>query len=90
MNRTLVFAPLGKRKVPPLRFAPVGMTELLREGIAEADREEFIEGEEMDARIGCLGPDACPVKGPTLVAKNATRMGHRPTPKQKPRFHPGL
>jgi hypothetical protein len=27
------------------------MTELLREGIAQADREEFIEEEEMDARI---------------------------------------
>jgi hypothetical protein len=34
------------------------MTELLREGIAQADREEFIEEEEMDARVGCLGPDA--------------------------------
>jgi hypothetical protein len=40
-----------KHKVPPLRFAPVGMTEYLREGIAQADREEFIEEEEMDARI---------------------------------------
>ena len=40
-----------KHKVPPLRFAPVGTTELLREGIAQADREEFIEEEEMDARI---------------------------------------
>jgi hypothetical protein len=40
-----------KHKVPPLRFAPVGMTELLREGIARADREEFIEEEGMDARI---------------------------------------
>ena len=29
----------------------VGMTELLREGIAQADREEFIEEEEMEARI---------------------------------------
>lgn len=38
-------------QVPPLRFAPVGMTELLREGIAQAGREEFIEEEEMDARI---------------------------------------
>ena len=28
-----------KHKVPPLRFASVGMTELLPEGIAEADRE---------------------------------------------------
>jgi hypothetical protein len=27
------------------------MTELLREGIAQADREEFIEEEEMDAHI---------------------------------------
>jgi predicted transcriptional regulator len=27
------------------------MTELLREGMAQADREEFIEEEEMDARI---------------------------------------
>jgi hypothetical protein len=27
------------------------MTELLLEGIAQADREEFIEEEEMDARI---------------------------------------
>jgi hypothetical protein len=51
LNRTLVFAPLRKHKVPPLRFAPVGMTELLREGIAQADREEFIEEEEMDARM---------------------------------------
>ena len=45
------FRAAGKHKVPPLRFAPVGMTELLREGIAQADREEFIEEEEMDARI---------------------------------------
>ena len=30
------------------------MTELLREGIAQADREEFIEEEEMDARIARL------------------------------------
>ena len=44
-------AAVRKHKVPPLRFAPVGMTELLREGIAQADREEFIEEEEMDARI---------------------------------------
>jgi len=27
------------------------MTELLRESIAQADRKEFIEEEEMDARI---------------------------------------
>jgi hypothetical protein len=27
------------------------MTEVLREGIAQADREEFIEEEEMDAGI---------------------------------------
>jgi hypothetical protein len=44
-------AAVRKHKVPPLRFAPVGMTELLREGIAQADREEFIEEEEMDVRI---------------------------------------
>jgi hypothetical protein len=45
------FRAAAKHKVPPLRFASVGMTELLREGIAQADREEFIEEEEMDARI---------------------------------------
>ena len=28
----LVLAPMRKHKVPRLRFAPVGMTELLREG----------------------------------------------------------
>ena len=44
-------AAVRKHKVPPLRFAPVGMTELLREGIAQGDREEFIEEEEMDVRI---------------------------------------
>jgi hypothetical protein len=44
-------AAVRKHKVPPLRFAPVGMTELLREGIAQADWEEVIEEEEMDARI---------------------------------------
>jgi hypothetical protein len=44
-------AAVRKHKVPPLRFAPVGMTELLREGVAQADREEFIEEEEVDARI---------------------------------------
>ena len=77
LNRTPVFAPLRRHKVPPLRFAPVGMTELLWEGIAQAEREEFIEEEEMDARMsGCLASDAYPVRGPTLVAKNATRMGH--------------
>ena len=32
----------------------------------------------MRASSGCLGHGACPVKGPTLVAKNATRMGHPP------------
>jgi hypothetical protein len=41
----------AKTSVPPLRFASVGMTELLRKGIAQADWEEFIEEEEMDARI---------------------------------------
>jgi len=30
LERTLVFAPLRKHKVPPLRFAAVGMTELGR------------------------------------------------------------
>jgi hypothetical protein len=30
----------------------------------------------MRASSGCLTPDAYPVRGPTLVAKNATRMGH--------------
>ncbi len=74
-------AGVRKHKVPPLRFAPVGMTELLllrwddtvnrfvsvgvtelplgfgrddrvvAGGIAQADRGEFIEEEEMDARI---------------------------------------
>ena len=39
-----------KHKVPPLRFAPVGMTDLLREGIAQADREEFIEEEAEKSR----------------------------------------
>jgi hypothetical protein len=48
------FRATGKHKVPPLCFAPVGMTELLREGIAQADREEFIEEEEMD--VGCPAP----------------------------------
>ena len=33
----LVFAPVRKHKVPPLRFASVGMTELLREGVAQAE-----------------------------------------------------
>ena len=37
LNRMLVFAPVRKHKVPPLRFASVGMTELLREGIAQAE-----------------------------------------------------
>ncbi len=32
----------------------------------------------MRASSGCLTPDACPVEGPTLVAKDATRMGHPP------------
>jgi len=48
---TLGFVSVRRHKVPPLRFAPVGMTELLREGIAQADGEEFIEEEEMEARI---------------------------------------
>jgi hypothetical protein len=47
----LAFAPLRKHKAPPLRFTPVGMAELFREGIAQAEREEFIEEQEMDARI---------------------------------------
>jgi len=51
LERDARFRAAGKHKVPPLRFAPVGMTELLWEGIAQADREEFIEEEEMDARI---------------------------------------
>jgi len=72
------FRAAGKHKVPPRRFAPVGMTELLREGIAQAGREEFIGGEEYGcvASSGCITADGYPVKGPTLVAKNATRMGH--------------
>ena len=45
------FRAAGKHKVPPLRFAPVGMTELLREGVAQAEREEIVEEEEVDARI---------------------------------------
>jgi hypothetical protein len=36
------------------------VTELLSEGIARADREEFIEEEEMDVRIECM------VAGPPL------------------------
>ena len=32
----------------------------------------------MRASSGCLTLDAYPVKGPTLVAKNVTRMGHPP------------
>ena len=51
LNGVRAFAPLRKHKVPPLRFGPVGMAELLREGIAQADREGFIEKEEMDARV---------------------------------------
>ena len=61
LNRMIVFAEVRKHKVPPLRFASVGMTELLvcsvrvtellREGIVQADWEEFVEEEGMDARI---------------------------------------
>ena len=53
-----------------LLLTPVGMTELLREGIAQAEREEFSGGGEMDAsRRG----DA---ELPTSRAKNAREMGH--------------
>jgi hypothetical protein len=51
----------------------------VREGIAQADREEFIEEEEMDVGIERMLRPACVSgQGPTLVAKNATRMGHPP------------
>jgi hypothetical protein len=58
------------------------MTELLREGIAQAEREGFIE--EVDA----LTPDACPVDGDReasqtrdyCVAKYATHRAARPDP----------
>ena len=49
----------------------------VREGIAQADREEFIEEEEMDVGIERMLRPACVSgQGPTLVAKNANRMGH--------------
>ncbi len=66
--------PAAKHEVPPLCFAPVGMTELLREGMAQADRKEFKRW--MRTSSGWLGRDVCPVKGPPPVAKNATRVGH--------------
>src|SRR5579872_2256759 len=82
LNGVRAFAPLRKHKVPPLRFGPVGMAELLREGIARAEREGFIE--EVDA----LTPDACPVDGDReasqtrdyCVAKYATHRAARPDP----------
>jgi len=75
----LVFVALRKHKVPPLRFAPVGMTELWREGMAQAEREEFSGGGEMDASRRA---DA---ELPTSRAQNAREMGHAaPAPCKKP------
>src|SRR5579872_871116 len=71
LDRTLVFAALRKHKVPPLRFAPVGMTEYLREGRAQAEREEFIED-------GCVTSSGC--LSPTSRAENAREMGHPQSP----------
>ena len=60
----------------------------VREGIAQAGREEFIGGGEMDPRIGCLTRGAYPVDGDRdasqtrdyCVAKNATHRAARPDP----------
>jgi hypothetical protein len=47
------------------------MTELLREGIARADREEFIEEEEMDARIARM------LNSPLLAHRTREKWGTR-------------
>jgi len=73
------FRAAAKTQCPstPLRF---GRDDRVIAGRHCADRLGGIHrrGRDGCARIGCLGPDACPVKGPTLVAKSATRMGHPP------------
>ena len=47
------------------------MTELLREGIARADREEFIEEEEMDSRIERM------LNSPLLAHRTREKWGTR-------------
>jgi hypothetical protein len=60
-----------EHKVPLLRFAPVGMTELLREGMAQAEREAFIEEEEMDAGIERM------LNSPLLAHRTREKWGTR-------------
>jgi hypothetical protein len=48
------------------------MTELLREGTVQADREEFIEEEEMDSRIERM------LNSPLLAHRTREKWGTRP------------